>query len=89
MVGRANPIHPTVFATGIVDLHRGKPIDIIPGRSRKVLADWLISQPAEWTAGIEVAAAAGRHRGRRRAQSGRRRLGLRPRAARDLSLPRS
>ena len=53
---RANPIRSTVFATGIVDLHRGKLIDIIPGRSRKVLADWLIDQPAEWTAGIEVAA---------------------------------
>ena len=44
---RANPIRSTVFATGIVDLHRGKLIDIIPGRSRKVLADWLIDQPAE------------------------------------------
>ena len=53
---RANPIRSTVFATAIVDLHRGKLIDIIPGRSRKVLADWLIDQPAEWTAGIEVAA---------------------------------
>jgi transposase len=53
---RANPIRSTVFATGIVDLHRGKLIDIIEGRSRKVLADWLIDQPAEWTAGIEVAA---------------------------------
>src|SRR5215212_2075979 len=53
---RANPIRSTRFATGIVDLHRGKLIDIIPGRSRKVLADWLISQPAEWTAGIGVAA---------------------------------
>ena len=53
---RADPIRSTVFATGIVDLHRGKLIDIIPGRSRKVLADWLIGQPAEWTAGIEVAA---------------------------------
>ena len=53
---RANPIRSTVFATGIVDLHRGKLIDIIPGRSRKVLADWLIDQLAEWTAGIEVAA---------------------------------
>jgi transposase len=53
---RANPIRSTVFATGIVDLHRGKLIGIIPGRSRKVLADWLIDQPAEWTAGIEVAA---------------------------------
>ena len=45
-----------MFVTGIVDLHRGKLIDIIPGRSRKVVADWLIDQPAEWTAGIEVAA---------------------------------
>jgi transposase len=53
---RANPIRSTVFATGIVDLHRGKLIDIIPERSRKVLADWLIDQPAEWTARIEVAA---------------------------------
>jgi transposase len=53
---RANPIRSTLFATGIVDLHRGKLIDIIPGLSRKVLADWLISQPAEWTAGIQVAA---------------------------------
>ena len=53
---RANPIRSTLFATGIVDLHRGKLIDIIEGRSRKVLADWLISQPAEWTAGIQVAA---------------------------------
>ena len=31
---RANPIRSTVFATGIVDLHRAKLIDIIPGRSR-------------------------------------------------------
>jgi transposase len=53
---RANPIRSTLFATGIVDLHRGKLIDIIEGRSRKVLADWLINQPAEWTAGIQVAA---------------------------------
>src|SRR5246127_5545170 len=42
---RANPIRSTLFATGIVDLHRGKLIDIIEGRSRKVLA-----------AGIQVAA---------------------------------
>src|SRR6201984_3830979 len=53
---RANPIRSTLFATGIVDLHRGKLIDIIEGRSRKVLADWLISHPPEWTAGIQVAA---------------------------------
>jgi transposase len=53
---RASAIRPTVFATGIVDLHRGRLIDIAEGRSRKVLADWLSAQPAEWAAGIEVAA---------------------------------
>lgn len=53
---RASAIRPTVFATGIVDLRRGRLIDIAEGRSRKVLADWLSAQPAEWTAGIEVAA---------------------------------
>ena len=32
---RANPIRSTLFATGIVDLHRGKLIDIIPGAAGK------------------------------------------------------
>src|SRR6201997_3969996 len=53
---RANAARATVFATGIVDLQRGKLIDIVPGRSRKVLADWLIACPEDWTAGVEVAA---------------------------------
>lgn len=53
---RASAIRPTVFATGIVDLHRGRLIDVVPGRSRKVLADWLAEQPDGWAAGIEVAA---------------------------------
>lgn len=53
---RANPTRSTMFATGIVDLHRGKLIDIVAGRSRKVLSDWLMSQPAEWSTGITVAA---------------------------------
>jgi transposase len=53
---RASPTRSTVFATGIVDLHRGQLIDIVPGRSRKVLADWLIARPTEWTAAVEVAA---------------------------------
>ena len=34
---RANHIRSTIFATGIVDLHCGKLIDIVDGRSRKVL----------------------------------------------------
>jgi transposase len=52
----ANATHSTVFATGIVDLDRARLIDIVPGRSRKVLADWLSDQPGEWTANIGVAA---------------------------------
>jgi hypothetical protein len=35
----ASAVKPTVFAAGVVDLHRGKLIDIVAGRSRKVLAD--------------------------------------------------
>ena len=46
----------TVLATGVVDLHRGKLIDIIEGRGRKVLADWLAGQPSEWRGRIGVAA---------------------------------
>jgi transposase len=53
---RASAMRPTVFATGIVDLHRGRLIDVVPGRSRKVLADWLADQSGQWAAGIEVAA---------------------------------
>ncbi len=53
---RASAMRPTVFATGIVDLHRGRLIDVIPGRNRKVLADWLSEQPDEWITGIDVAA---------------------------------
>ena len=45
---RASAMRPTVFATGIVDLHRGRLIDVVPGRSRKVLADWLSEQPQQW-----------------------------------------
>ncbi|MBS4728261.1 ISL3 family transposase [Mycobacterium sp. SM1] len=48
--------HSTVFATGVVDLDHARLIDIFPGRSRKVLADWLSAQPSEWTASIGVAA---------------------------------
>jgi len=53
---RATALKPTVFATDVVDLHTGKLIDVIEGRSRKVLADWLSDQPAHWAERIEVAA---------------------------------
>jgi transposase len=53
---RANSTRSTVFATGIVDLHAGKLIDVVVGRSRKVLTDWLIAQPQDWVAGVKLAA---------------------------------
>jgi transposase len=53
---RASALRSTVFATGIVDLHRGRLIDVVPGRSRKVLVDWLSEQPRDWVGGIAVAA---------------------------------
>jgi transposase len=52
----ASAVKPTVFATDGVDLHAGKLIDVIEGRSQKVLADWLSDQPPECAARIEVAA---------------------------------
>jgi hypothetical protein len=36
---RATAAKPTVSATGVVGLHRGKLIDIIEGRRRKVLVN--------------------------------------------------
>lgn len=53
---RATAHHSTVFATGVVDLDRARLIDIVPGRSRTVLADWLCAQLDQWIASIGVAA---------------------------------
>jgi transposase len=44
------------YVTVIVDLARGRPIDIIEGRSRKVLRDWLAAQSPAWRAGVKIAA---------------------------------
>ena len=40
-----------VLATGVVDLHLGRLIDVVAGRSRKVL-----EQLRDWTLAFEVAA---------------------------------
>lgn len=44
------------YVTVIVDLARGVPIDIIEGRSKKVLCAWLAAQSPAWRAGVKVAA---------------------------------
>jgi transposase len=44
------------YVTVIVDLTRGRPIDIIEGRPRKVLRDWLAGQTPAWRAEVKIAA---------------------------------
>jgi transposase len=46
--------HSRIFATGMVDIRRGILVDVIQGRSAKVLSDWLARRPADWLAGVEV-----------------------------------
>jgi len=46
--------HHRVFATGMVDVRRGILLDVIEGRSAKILADWLKELPAPWLAAVQV-----------------------------------
>lgn len=57
----ANAAHHTMFVTGVVDVRPGQRrgprlLDLVPGRSGTALSAWVLSQPPEWRAGIEVAA---------------------------------
>lgn len=46
--------HARIFATGMVDIRRGILLDVIQGRSAKVLSDWLAARPSSWLTGVEV-----------------------------------
>ena len=48
--------HPTLFATGLVDLDRRVVIDVIPGNASSDLGSWLDTRPDVWLAGIRVVA---------------------------------
>ena len=48
--------HPTLFATGLVDLRRRVVIDVVPGNSATDLARWLDRQPPGWLARVRVVA---------------------------------
>ena len=47
--------HPTIFTTQIVDLDRRRLLDVVEGRSRKVLGDWLADRGDDWCEGITLA----------------------------------
>jgi transposase len=52
----SNPRRWTGYVTGFVDLDRGLLLDVVAGRSGRVVADWLEARPDEWLAGVTVAA---------------------------------
>ncbi len=57
----ATPVHSTQFVTGLVDLRPagGGParlLDVVPGRSGKVVTDWLADRGPDWCASVRVAA---------------------------------
>ena len=55
---RATGAHPTLFATGIADLTRGRParlLEVVEGRSGTVLAQWLRERGDDWKAAVATA----------------------------------
>jgi transposase len=52
----AGPSRRSEYVTGMVDLNSGLLLDVVPGRSGRVVIEWLQAQPEPWRAGISVAA---------------------------------
>ena len=48
--------HPTLYATGLVDLDERIVIDVIPGNASRDLGLWLDTQPEEWLNTVRVVA---------------------------------
>ena len=44
--------HPTMLATGIIDLDTGRLVDVLPARSAVAVTEWLAAKPTPWLAGI-------------------------------------
>ena len=52
----AGPRHHTVFATQLVDLDRGRLLDVVPGRSAKSVSGWLDQRTRYWRDHVDVVA---------------------------------
>ena len=55
---RATGKHPTLYVTGVADLTPGRParlLNVVPGRSGRVLGGWLADRDQAWRAGIVTA----------------------------------
>jgi transposase len=53
---KANRHHATLYATGLVDLHRSVLIDMVEGNSAGDLRRWSANADPDWLAGIRVVA---------------------------------
>ena len=62
----AGPRRPSVFATQLVELDRGRLLDVVPGRSAKSVGTWLDTRSRYWREHVEVVAI-DPHRGYHRA----------------------
>ena len=62
----AGPRRPSVFATQLVELDRGRLLDVVPGRSAKSVGTWLDARSRYWREHVEVVAI-DPHRGYHRA----------------------
>ena len=51
----ATATHRTLFTTQLVDLDRHRLLDVVEGRSRDVLADWLAARGADWCDQVTLA----------------------------------
>ena len=52
---RANAHRHTQFITGVVDVRSRRLLDVTPGSSRTVLAQWITGQTPTWRAAVQVA----------------------------------
>ena len=55
LMGRRGRFKDKAWSTSIVDVGRGQLLDIVPGRTAKAPALWLLSRPREWLDGIRWA----------------------------------
>jgi transposase len=53
---KATRAAPTRYVTGLVDLGRGRLLDLVADRSRAAVDGWLHAQPRDWLAGIGMVA---------------------------------
>jgi transposase len=47
---KATHLAPTRYVTGLVDLERGRLLDLVADRTRAAVAGWLGARPAAWLA---------------------------------------